>query len=77
MSDKAKNRELSLAIDAAIMRLALLRDPSASSAEIQRRGSMNVWSGGYMAMLDDKPLLVVTLHSATRATIEIVETNQD
>lgn len=60
-----------LAVDAAVHRLAVLRDREAEFASVQRRCRTEVWSGGYMVLMDGKPLATVTIDSDTRVSIDV------
>ena len=61
-----------LAIEAAIHALIKLRAPSISSCDIQKRGRIEIGTGYYTALLDDVPIVTVTLHSEERVTLTLI-----
>ena len=64
-------RHRDLAIDAAIHALMRLRAPAISNAEIQKRGRTESGTGYYTALLDDIPIVTVTLHTDERVTLTL------
>jgi len=61
-----------LAIDAAIHALMRIKCPTISNAQIQRRGEMNIYSGGYIVKLDGEPICAVELDGTRRFVVNIL-----
>ena len=66
---KSLNRDL--AIDAALHALFRLRIPTICNADIQKRGSVEIGTGYYVAFLDGEPVATVTLHTDERFSISV------
>ena len=66
-----EKRRRDLALDFMMLRLAMVRDPQISQADIQRRSEMIAWEGGWTCLLDGRPLAIIELHGPTGFTAHI------
>lgn len=62
-----------LAIEAAVHRLIMLKHPDVSACDIQKRGSIDVGSGYMVLNFDGNPVAMIDLVSDTQFKLTILD----
>ena len=62
-----------LAIEAAVHRLIMLKHPDVSASDIQKRGSIDVGSGYMVLNFDGNPVAMIDLVSETQFKLTILD----